>query len=84
LALRIRSDHIGQNDRYTSEAEIKKNTGKNYDRAVLEILFNNDDIVSDEFIEKQFLTDALEPGMMLNYNLFHIQYLSITGMACIL
>jgi hypothetical protein len=51
---------------------------------VLEILFNNDDIVTDEFIEKQILIDALEPGMMLNYNLFHIQYLSITGMACIL
>jgi hypothetical protein len=51
---------------------------------VLEILFNNDDIVSDEFIEKQILIDALEPGMMLNYNLFHIQYFSIAGRACIL
>jgi response regulator RpfG family c-di-GMP phosphodiesterase len=53
------------------KAEMKKFTGKRYDPAVLEILFNTDDIISYEFIEKQIPTDALEPGMVLKYNLFN-------------
>jgi hypothetical protein len=66
------------------KAEMKKFTGKHYDPTVFEILLNNDDIVSDEFIEKQLLTDALEPSMVLKYNLFNIAHiLCITGRACI-
>ncbi len=50
---------------------MKKITGTRYNPAVLEILFNTDDIVSDEFIEKPILTHTLEPGMVLKYNLFN-------------
>lgn len=53
------------------QTEMKKFTGTRYDPAVLEILFNTDDIVSDEFIEKPIPTRSLEPGMVLKYNLFN-------------
>jgi hypothetical protein len=59
------------------KAEMKKFTGKLYDPTVLEILFNTDDIASDEFIEKQILTYALEPGMVLKYNLFNIAHILV-------
>lgn len=52
------------------QAEMRKFTGTRYDPAVLEILFNIDDIVSDEFMEKSIPTEALLPGMVLKYNLF--------------
>jgi len=53
------------------QTEMKKFTGTRYDPTVLEILFNTDDIVSDEFIEKPIPTRSLEPGMVLKYNLFN-------------
>jgi response regulator RpfG family c-di-GMP phosphodiesterase len=53
------------------QKEMKKFTGTRYDPAVLEILFNTDDIVSDEFIEKPIPTLLIEPGMVLKYNLFN-------------
>lgn len=51
--------------------ELKKSLGTRYDPQVLEILLNNPDIISDEFIEKPIATHALEPGMVLKYNLFN-------------
>jgi hypothetical protein len=59
------------------KAEMKKFTGKRYDPAVFKISLNNDDIVSNEFIEKQLLTDALEPVMVLKYNLFNIAHILV-------
>jgi hypothetical protein len=59
------------------KAEMKKFTGKYYDPTVLEILLNTDDIVSDELIEKQILTDAFEPGMVLKYDLFNIVHILV-------
>ncbi len=53
------------------KTEMMKFTGTRYDPEMLEILFNTDNIVSDDFFEKQILTGALEPGMVLKYNLFN-------------
>ncbi len=53
------------------KTEMKKFANIRYDPEILEILFNTDNIVSDEFFEKQILTGALEPGMVLKYNLFN-------------
>lgn len=49
--------------------EMKKFLGTRYDPDVLAILLNNPDIVSDEFIEKPIPAHALEPGMVLKYNI---------------
>jgi len=53
------------------QAQMKKFTGTRYDPAVLKILFDIDEIVSNEFIEKPMVTNGLEPGMVLKYNLFN-------------
>jgi response regulator RpfG family c-di-GMP phosphodiesterase len=51
--------------------EMKKYIGTRYDPAVLDILLNAKNIVSDEFIEKPIPTHALVTGMVLKYNLFN-------------
>jgi hypothetical protein len=61
------------------KTEVKKFTNTRYDPEIPEILSNTDNIVSDQFFEKQILSGALEPGMVLKYNLFnntHILLLS--------
>ena len=50
--------------------DMKKFIGTRYDPAVLDILIQNPDIVSDEFIEKPIPTHALKIGMVLKYNIF--------------
>ncbi|MFT5840681.1 MAG: hypothetical protein ACI9UT_003194 [Flavobacteriales bacterium] len=46
-------------------------TGTHYAPAILEILFNTNDIISDEFIEIPTPTQTIEPGMVLKHNLFN-------------
>ena len=53
------------------QTEMKKFTGTRYDPAILDILFDTDDVVSDEFMEKPLPIDTLKPGMVLKYNLYN-------------
>lgn len=65
---RMTPDNMDETEVHT---EMKKFTGTRYDPAVLEILFNTKDIISDEFIEKPTPTHLIKPGMVLKYNLFN-------------
>lgn len=51
--------------------EMKKFLGTRYDPKVLQILLDNSDIVSDQFIEKPIASHALKPGMVLKYNILN-------------
>ena len=48
--------------------EMKKFQGIRYDPAVLEVLFDDKDIISDTFMDTQTPLDALIPGMVLKQN----------------
>ena len=49
--------------------EMKKFLGTRYDQKILDVLLNNDDVISDQFIENTITTQALKPGMILKYSL---------------
>lgn len=65
---RMTPDCMNENE---VQIEMKKYRGTRYDPVVLDILLSTHDIVSDEFIEKPIPALALEPGMVLKYNLFN-------------
>jgi hypothetical protein len=56
---------------------MNKFTGTRYDPAVLEILFKTEDIISEEFIEKHTPIQAIEPSMVLKYNLFNDSHILV-------
>jgi response regulator RpfG family c-di-GMP phosphodiesterase len=49
--------------------EMNKFLGTRYDSTVLDILSNNEDIVSDKFIEKPIASQDLKAGMVLKYSI---------------
>ncbi len=50
--------------------EMKKLGGIKYDSSILDLLLNNPQIISNEFIETPVKLDYLEAGMVLKYNIF--------------
>jgi response regulator RpfG family c-di-GMP phosphodiesterase len=57
-------------DETSARTELKKFLGTRYDPKILAILLDNPDIVSDEFLDKPISVHALQPGMVLKYNIF--------------
>lgn len=51
--------------------EMQKFLGTLYDETVLNVLLENDDIISQKFLENTIATQELKPGMILKYSLFN-------------
>lgn len=49
--------------------EMKKFLGTRYDSTVLDVLSNNEDFVSDQFLEKPITSQELKAGMILKYSI---------------
>ncbi|WP_413701204.1 hypothetical protein ACLKMH_05725 [Psychromonas sp. KJ10-10] len=50
-------------------AEMKKYSGTRYDASLIDMLMNNEAIVSGELAEKTITSQELKPEMILKYNI---------------
>ncbi|GAB2693940.1 HD domain-containing phosphohydrolase [Aliiglaciecola aliphaticivorans] len=57
--------------------EMKKLKGSHYDPVVLDILLDNEDIVSDKFIDNTISTEELKPGMVLRNNILNDKHILV-------
>ncbi|GAA6186182.1 response regulator [Aliiglaciecola sp. NS0011-25] len=64
-------------DDTTFPIEMTKLKGTHYDPQILDILLDNEDIVSDEFVENVITTQELEPGMTLKYNILNDKHILV-------